>query len=225
MNNFKTTKKQVNIDHIVPNPWNPNVQNEAMFQKEINSIKELGMLGSILVRDFAGMYQILDGEHRWKAAKELGYTEMVVETMGEIEDNQAKLLTILLNNLRGKDDIEKRAKIYQELEQGQLQLLPFSEQEIENEKKLIEFDFSQYDKEKSDRSDAKKDRQLYIMIPVAQDEYDLYKNTIVVAKEKGMTEQEFLFKQIEDFLFFHGFQKELITNQEDGTSIKKFIFN
>lgn len=147
MNKFNTVKKQVQIDDIMPNPWNPNVQDKGTFAKEIASIKELGMLGSILVRDYFGKYQILDGEHRWKAAKELGYTDMTIESIGEISDQKAKFLTIHLNNLRGKDDVFKRAAILQELDQGQLELLPWSSEEIENEKQLITFDFSQYDKQ------------------------------------------------------------------------------
>jgi ParB/RepB/Spo0J family partition protein len=146
MNKFTTIKKQVQIDEIMPNSWNPNVQDKAMFEKEKKSIQELGMLGSILVRDYFGKYQILDGEHRWKAAKELGYTEMTVETIGEISDQQTRFLTIHLNNLRGKDDVFKRAQIFKELEQGQLEMLPFTAEEIENEKQLITFDFAQYDK-------------------------------------------------------------------------------
>lgn len=151
MNNFSTEKIKVQIDSIHPNPYNPNFQDKATFEKEKKSIQELGMLGSILVRNHAveGHYEILDGEHRWKAAKELGFTEMTVENIGNIPDGQMKFLTIHLNNLRGKDDVFKRAAILKELEQGQLEMLPWTEEEIENEKKLISFDFSQYDKDSS----------------------------------------------------------------------------
>jgi len=221
MNNFKTTKVKVDINHIQPNPWNPNVQSDEMFRKEVNSIKELGMLGSILVRDWCGQYQILDGEHRWKAALELGYTEMTIETLGEIEDNQAKLLTVLLNNLKGKDDVEKRAKIFQQLESGQLQLLPFTEEEIENQKKLIEFDFSQYDQEKLDKKD--KVKPMFISFPVTEIEYELYQNFVINLKEKGITPQDFMFSSIEEYLQLNGYRKQVFIN-EDGTSYKKYIF-
>lgn len=149
MNNFKTEKKEVDIDKVRPNQWNPNVQDKKIFEKEKKSIQDLGFLGSILVRDHAvtGYYEILDGEHRWKACKELGYTKIPVESIGKISDKEAQLLTVLINNLRGKDDIFKRAKILEQLESGQLELLPMTAEEIEHEKRFVQFDFSQYDKE------------------------------------------------------------------------------
>jgi len=182
MNKFNTAKKQVQIDEIMPNPWNPNVQDKATFEKEKKSIQELGMLGSILVRDYFGKYQILDGEHRWKAAKELGYTEMTVETMGEISDQQAKFLTIHLNNLRGKDDVFKRAAILKELEQGQLEMLPWSQEEIENEKQLITFDFAQYNKE----SDLpKRSPGMLVVLPFNEDESLVWLEMKKTLVEKG----------------------------------------
>lgn len=149
MNNFRTTKLTVEIDKIQPNPWNPNQMDAKTFEKEKQSITELGFLGSILVRDHEvnGYYQILDGEHRWKAMKELGYTEVPVENIGKISDEETKLLTILINNLRGKDDVFKRAKILEALEEGQLSLLPMTKEEIEFEKKFVAFDFSKFEKE------------------------------------------------------------------------------
>lgn len=153
MNNFATTKVEVNIDDIRPNPWNPNQMDSKTFEKEKKSITELGFLGSIIVREhnIPGYYEILDGEHRWKAAKELGYTKMAVESVGKISDQQVKLLTILLNNLKGKDDVFKRAKLLEALDEGQLQLLPMTADEIENEKRLISFDWDKWDVEDEER--------------------------------------------------------------------------
>lgn len=149
MNNFVTKKIEVSIHNIKPNPFNPNFMDAPTFRKEVESIKQLGMIGSIIVRDHIvpGYYEILDGEHRWKAAVELGYTLMQVETIGQIPDSMMKFLTVHLNNLHGKDDIFKRAAILKDLDAGQTQLLPFTTEEIDNEKKLISFDFSQYERE------------------------------------------------------------------------------
>ena len=144
---FNTEKIMVPIDKIMPNRWNPNYQDKRVFEKQKKSIRELGMLGSILVRKIDNHtfcdYEIMDGEHRWKALKEEGSVECPVEVIkGEVSDGDAQLLTILLNNLRGKDDIFKRAKILQVLNENQLQLLPFTEREIEHEKRFVKLDFS-----------------------------------------------------------------------------------
>lgn len=118
-----------------------------MFAKQKKSIEEMGFLGSILVREHevSTYYEILDGEHRWKALKEAQATECPVENIGKISDKDAQLLTVLINNLHGKDDVFKRAKILEALEEGQLSLLPMTEEEIEHEKQFVKFDFAQYE--------------------------------------------------------------------------------
>lgn len=151
-NNFTTEKIVVPIDRVIPNAWNPNSMSKQVFDKQKNSLVELGLMGSILVRRINHTnadYEILDGEHRFKASKELQYTEIPVEVITkDVSDKEAKLLTILLNNLHGEDDIFKRAEILKSLDSGQLQLLPFTAEEIENEKKFVDFDFGQYEGEK-----------------------------------------------------------------------------
>lgn len=199
MNKFTTKKIRVPIDNVVQNRWNPNIQTKEMFDKGVNSVKELGLLGAILVRETAGCYEILDGEHRWKYCKELGYTEIEVETIGEIDDTQAQLLTVLLNNLRGKDDIEKRAKIYESLNQGQLSLLPFSQEEIENEKALFKFDFSQYDKKEEIDILAQSTRNF--IVSLKEDEWLVVQKAVEFAKNDHNQEpNEWLMELCGDYL-------------------------
>jgi len=198
MNNFTTQKIEVEIKLVEPNPWNPNLQTDFIFRKEIESIKKFGLLGSILVREVAGIYQILDGEHRWKACKELGYTKIQVETLGEIPDQEAKTLTVLLNNLRGKDDIEKRAEILKQLSDGQLSLLPFTEEEINNEKALFEFDFSQYDKQEKIEK-RKIDNTL--CFGLTEKERELWNKSLAFAKkEENLSDISLFLKMLEGYL-------------------------
>lgn len=196
---YKTEKIIVPISQIVANPWNPNVQTKEMFEKGVQSVQKLGMLGSILVRKYAGMYQILDGEHRWKYCQELGHKEIAVECIiEEVSDNDAKMLTILLNNLRGKDDIEKRAKIFTDLEIGQLQLLPFSAEEIENEKALFAWDFSQYDQEKEIK---KREISRTVMIGLTEEEWSLWQKALEFAKkEHNWSELSLFMHFLDDYL-------------------------
>lgn len=157
--NFVTTKEIVSIDRIVPNRWNPNYMTPDVFAKAKKSVEELGFMGSILVRRInhtSADYEIMDGEHRWKVLKETNATECPVEIIDrDVSDKEAQMLTILLNNLHGKDDIYKRAKILEALDDGQLQLLPFTSEEIENEKKFVQFDFSQYEGDGSNMPERK----------------------------------------------------------------------
>lgn len=150
---FVTEKLVVPIDKIMPNRWNPNYQTKAQFEKQKQSMRELGFVGSVFVRRVKHTscdYEILDGEHRWKGLKEEGATECPIECFKEdVSDADAQVMTVLFNNLRGQDDIEKRAKILEALGDKQLSLLPMSADEIENEKALFKFDFSKYDKEET----------------------------------------------------------------------------
>lgn len=195
MNNFRTEKKKVKIEECVINPWNPNVMSKEMFEKEVNSIKELGLLGSILVRELSGCYQIIDGEHRWKACKELGYTDITVESLGEIDDNQTKVLTILLNNLHGEDDIEKRAAVFEQLNQGQLQLLPFTQEEIDNTKALFKFDFTQYAVE-----DEEQKKIISITIRVSEKTKELWDQCVQVAKDDKKELDLVLYEMFDEWL-------------------------
>lgn len=155
--NFPTTKKLVPINEVFPNQFNPNVQTKEMIEKGKKSVEELGFLMPILVRekpirDSEGnelnnfIYEILDGEHRWRYCKELNYTEIPVESLGKVSDDLARFLTVHINNLRGKDDILKRAELLKSFDENQLALLPFDRNQIDEEMKLLNFDFSQYEK-------------------------------------------------------------------------------
>lgn len=62
----------VALNTIEPNPWNPNVQSEFIFEKTVASILEHGFVDPIKVRSIGEHhYEIIDGEHRWKVAKHI----------------------------------------------------------------------------------------------------------------------------------------------------------
>jgi hypothetical protein len=129
--------KRVLIDSIKPNPWNPNVQSEFIFEREISSIKQFGMVQPILVRSNGGAYEIIDGEHRWRACKKEGFTEIPVNDLGEMDDVTAQQLTILLNEIRGKSDSAKLSDLLACIESqiGRVALeavMPFSQSELDS---------------------------------------------------------------------------------------------
>lgn len=73
-------------------------------------------------------------------------TELPIEvSVEEISDQDTKFWTLYFNNTKGKDDIEKVVEIFNAMDAGQAQLLPFTEDEIKNTKDLFAFDFSQYE--------------------------------------------------------------------------------
>jgi len=196
-----TKKIIVKIDEIIPNPWNPNRMPEPLFTKMKAVIAEKGLFGSIIVRPYAGCYQILDGEHRLKACKELGWKECPVEcSIKEITDEETKFWTIYFNNMKGKDDIEKRAKLLEEIDSGQCQLLPMTEEEIANEKELFKFDFAQYEKKVKETA-GDKEKLRIIIIDVHEEEFKLWQFAKKYAeKEEQRDEKGLLMKMLEDYL-------------------------
>jgi len=111
----------VPIELIEPNPWNPNAMDEAMFEKELASIRKFGFVDPLTVREMhhpMGLddwYEIIDGEHRWRAAKELGLTELPCWNLGVIDDDDARELTIVLNETRGQSDRERLRTLLDDL--------------------------------------------------------------------------------------------------------------
>lgn len=134
------------IDQIVPNTWNPNRQSEYIYERELNSLKENGMLQPILVREFGGHYQIIDGYHRHRAAKDLNYTEVPVINMGVVEDVKAQILTVVMNEVKGKADDKLMGELLLAIEAGigleeLLKNIPFTEDEFKLLTTTVEVDW------------------------------------------------------------------------------------
>lgn len=163
-NNFPTKRIKVPITDIYPNQWNPNKQSDIIFGKLKESIKTYGFLVVPLVREAdEGTYEIIDGEHKWRAAAEQGYTELEVDNLGKVDNNTAKTLTLVLNNVRGEDDVLKRAEILKQLNEGQLSLMPFDKKQIASELELLNFDFSQYE-----NAEINEEEGTHIKIPISK---------------------------------------------------------
>lgn len=153
----KTSKKvahksiTVSCGKIKANPWNPNKQSEFMFQKEKASIIEFGFVDPCTVRTHptkSGFYEILDGEHRWRAAVELGYEAIEVVDLGVISDAKAKALTDILNNLHGEADPTLRAQLLKQVldEEDKLrEVLPYGKDELDTLLQASSFDWSSLD--------------------------------------------------------------------------------
>jgi hypothetical protein len=103
------------IERLVPNPWNPNVMDDEMYRKELASLRKFGYVSQILVRELPDQVQIIDGENRWKGLKHLGFTEVDTTVVEGLTDEEAKQLTIVLNETRGRADPKKLGLLLQDL--------------------------------------------------------------------------------------------------------------
>jgi hypothetical protein len=101
---------------VRPNPWNPNSQDEFMYAHQQEVMRQTGQIAPIIVREVGPdnepgqgqheeeHYQIVDGEHRWRAAGDLGWNEISVNNLGVVPDTVAQMVTVIMNHVRGESD-------------------------------------------------------------------------------------------------------------------------
>lgn len=90
---------EIPLDGITPNPRQPReVFDEDALQELITSIKEVGLLQPVVVRQVAvGQYELIMGERRWRACREAGLT--AIPAIVRATDDEKLLLDALLENL------------------------------------------------------------------------------------------------------------------------------
>lgn len=85
---------RVPLSQVHPNNYNPKDPNSKEYQNVLKSIKLNGFRQPILVREDGTDFEIVDGEQRYTACLELGFDEIYVYNLGEVDDNEAKALTL-----------------------------------------------------------------------------------------------------------------------------------
>lgn len=122
----------VRVEDLQPNPRNPNRQSKAVRDALKESIRQHGFTEPIVARRLSdGQLEIVGGEHRWRAAQELGMDEVPVVDIGDTPDYMANIHMVALNELKGSHDQDALAAIMQDAKaQGgdaALVVIPFSE--------------------------------------------------------------------------------------------------
>ncbi len=101
--------REVPIDQIERNPWQPRKQFDAESMRELaDSIREHGVLQPILVRELPqGGFQLIAGERRWQASQQAGLTSLPCRIVDVIDQTACEYA--LEENLKRKDlgDLEK----------------------------------------------------------------------------------------------------------------------
>lgn len=152
---IKVNIQLVPIDNIFPNIWNPNKQSDFIFERELTSIQTHGFLDPILVREISDGFEIIDGEHRFRAGTQLGYKELPCNNLGIVSDSVAKQLTVLMNEVKGKADTGKLSDImkdlHQELGMEALEIMmPYTKVEMDALIHVAEIDWNALSPEKKD---------------------------------------------------------------------------
>ena len=144
----------IHIEDIVPHPDSPNRMSKRSFAKLVRNIERTGLYEPLVVRPCQAThchscesrnpaanekvnrdcFQIVNGHHRWKALRQLGY-ETVEAVVWDIDDQDADILLATLNRLGGSDALEKKLALMARLNQRQSSrdlaaLLPHSARQI-----------------------------------------------------------------------------------------------
>ncbi|HHP1583680.1 TPA: ParB N-terminal domain-containing protein, partial [Klebsiella pneumoniae] len=81
------------------------------------SIEKLGFFKPILARELdGGQFEILGGEHRWRAAMEQGISTVPVISVGKISDLVAKQMSLVDNERYGEDDQVALQRLIEEIQ-------------------------------------------------------------------------------------------------------------
>ncbi|THE34086.1 chromosome partitioning protein ParB [Raoultella ornithinolytica] len=113
----KITILQVEVARLRPNPWNTNSVGAQNFEKLKGSIEKLGFFKPILARELDdGQFEILGGEHRWRAAMEQGISTVPVISVGKISDLVAKQMSLVDNERYGEDDQVALQRLIEEIQ-------------------------------------------------------------------------------------------------------------
>jgi ParB-like chromosome segregation protein Spo0J len=110
------------LNLVKPNPWNPNRLNERTWESLKHGLEHDGWISSqallIWGKDDKGTPHnlIIDGEHRWRAATELGFTHGPMVVLDGLTESQAKALTIKMDARRGTFDAEDLGDLLREIQ-------------------------------------------------------------------------------------------------------------
>lgn len=115
----RNEQRYIAVESIEPNDWNPNVMSDDEYEELVDGIDTLGFNTVIDVVELTdGRFRILDGEHRHRAARELGIAEIPCNVLlGEQwEDEDLQNFTTMRHGvLRGDLDPVKFMKMFKRM--------------------------------------------------------------------------------------------------------------
>lgn len=173
------TVRTVPVDKLHPNPWNPNAMNDRTYQAEKESIGRFGFVDPVTVRphpELPDAFQIIDGEHRVRAAGELGMGELPIVTL-DLGDAEAKKLTVVLNETRGEADTLDLARLLADIARTDPNVgeaLPYSPEHLSALLEMADLEMPDYGNGSldggGDEDDEDKWRTLTLRVPAPVEE-------------------------------------------------------
>lgn len=103
---------EIPVELVQPSPYQPRLFFNVDDLRE--EIQRDGLLSSLIVRRRDNFYELVDGERRLRAIKELGWKTVQVEVK-DIDDKTARRSIFKLNKVRENYTVEEEARYYKKL--------------------------------------------------------------------------------------------------------------
>lgn len=110
----------LDTDEIVPNMENPNEQDDRTFNALVRTVEKEGWTvpATVVFDEARQKYEIVGGEHRWRAAKILGSKLPCIVLPNDEWDRDRRDVNVVKDNLlRGKLNPEKFTALYNRMAQ------------------------------------------------------------------------------------------------------------
>lgn len=141
------------FNKLVKADWNYKEEDAEQLKKLKANIKENGQIENIIVREKGDKYEIVNGNHRYDAFKDLGFKNVVVNNLGKISKQNAIKKAIQTNETKFQADQLQLSELFAELlkeftPEELSKTMPYTTKEIEDWANLKDFDWDQYDGKK-----------------------------------------------------------------------------
>jgi ParB family transcriptional regulator, chromosome partitioning protein len=164
MENIIENNQVVEITKLVPNKYNPKLdynstpELQSEFERIKKSIVAHGQIDPIIVREVENSFEIINGFHRFNAMKDLGYEKVEIKNLGKISLNEAISKTLSLEKTGLKMDTILEAKLIKEFRdaEGELDKLPYSDEEMKELIGMLEFDFDKFENQSNEPVEKRK---------------------------------------------------------------------
>jgi len=175
---FKVRIQRVPIAKVKTNPWNPRKENEAtLIDKAVRSIQDVGFCGALIVRDSKDpqyRYEVIDGEHRYKALIKMGESICSVISLGDMSDTEAQMLTLNLNLIQGEMLVVDMASVVSDLSERLgpdilKEKLVLNDEELAELLSLARIDWAAYANEDTSTRIVNQIKRVFVFIPDAHE--------------------------------------------------------
>ena len=173
----------VPIDDLRPNSWNPKLTETEEYQDVKLSVDRKGLRLPVVVRSNDGL-EIIDGEQRWRACKDLGFKEILIYDEGIITDKEAQELTIWYQQQVPFDELKLAQMLVDMENQYQVIDTPYTKEDLDLYRAMLEFDPQKYNQAGSGPNETETETMIFIL---TNSEKEIIEKALAKAQKQWMS--------------------------------------